>query len=482
MKHLKPLAILLGMALSTTALDAQIAGCNNPVNMVTNGNFNAALTVTQTNYALAGLGDDCLENQYVLGTDFQNKCTGWNSITGDGNFMIVDNGTTTGTFMVWRQTISGIQSNTNYTFAIDKNDYYNDTEGLIIIINGTTVSTNFANPTTPQQWLTTGNTLPWNSGPGAPSSIDIEIRVNRNARNDFAVDNIFFGTCGDCEANARFSYSQDPETCGYTFNSTSTVGNPNTTIIGYLWDFGDGTTSNLANPVHTYQSTGVYLACLTIMSVNQQGECCTDVYCEEIVNECEAGPCVFAGNFNVSQGNNSCAFTFTSAITSSSPIIAYVWDFGDGNMSTDPNPTHQYASGGGYQVCVTVYGLNGNECCSKIFCKEIEVSECGKRSFVTASTSSTSKGISATNSNQQQALKVYPNPNSGELNVELDTDLKDTFVDISVFDATGRLVLEQRAENNNGLLRLNTQALETGVHIIKLKTNSAVYSKLFMME
>ena len=35
------------------------------------------------------------------------------------------------------------------------------------------------------------------------------------------------------------------------------------------------------------------------------------------------------------------------------------WDFGDGSSSTATNPQHTYASPGGYQVRLTVYG---NDC------------------------------------------------------------------------------------------------------------------------
>ena len=36
------------------------------------------------------------------------------------------------------------------------------------------------------------------------------------------------------------------------------------TIAGYLWDFGDGTTSTAANPSHTYTLPGPFVATLTV--------------------------------------------------------------------------------------------------------------------------------------------------------------------------------------------------------------------------
>jgi PKD repeat protein len=40
----------------------------------------------------------------------------------------------------------------------------------------------------------------------------------------------------------------------------------------YHWDFGDGNTSSLQNPVHTYQTPGIYSVSLTLTN----GGICTD--------------------------------------------------------------------------------------------------------------------------------------------------------------------------------------------------------------
>ncbi|HRD53400.1 MAG TPA: PKD domain-containing protein [Flavobacteriales bacterium] len=46
----------------------------------------------------------------------------------------------------------------------------------------------------------------------------------------------------------------------------------------YFWDFGDGSTSNLAYPSHTYSGNGPYLLCLTIADASG----CTSVSCDSI--------------------------------------------------------------------------------------------------------------------------------------------------------------------------------------------------------
>jgi PKD repeat protein len=50
---------------------------------------------------------------------------------------------------------------------------------------------------------------------------------------------------------------------------------------------------------------------------------------------------------------------FTS--TSTGSPTSYLWSFGDGNTSTQQNPTYSYATGGTYQVCLTATNANGSD-------------------------------------------------------------------------------------------------------------------------
>ena len=57
-------------------------------------------------------------------------------------------------------------------------------------------------------------------------------------------------------------------------------------IIGYRWDFGDGSPIvNQQYPSHTYADTGVYEVCLTIISVEQTAtslDTCVSTHCDSI--------------------------------------------------------------------------------------------------------------------------------------------------------------------------------------------------------
>jgi len=48
--------------------------------------------------------------------------------------------------------------------------------------------------------------------------------------------------------------------------------------LSFMWDFGDGSTSTLAYPSHTYATTGSYNLCLTVTD----GNGCTSTYCDSL--------------------------------------------------------------------------------------------------------------------------------------------------------------------------------------------------------
>ncbi len=50
---------------------------------------------------------------------------------------------------------------------------------------------------------------------------------------------------------------------------------------------------------------------------------------------------------------------------------SYEWDFGDGNTSTEENPTHSYKVGGTYKVTLTAYSKNGKK--TNTYTQSIEI-------------------------------------------------------------------------------------------------------------
>jgi hypothetical protein len=86
-----------------------------------------------------------------------------------------------------------------------------------------------------------------------------------------------------CSGTATVTISEPaPEQASFTYNAIDlTVDFTNTSSTGtYLWDFGDGSSSSLNSPTHTYSSNGTYNACLNLTT-----NCGTISYCESITVE-----------------------------------------------------------------------------------------------------------------------------------------------------------------------------------------------------
>ena len=124
------------------------------------------------------------------------------------------------------------------------------------------------------------------------------------------------------------------------------------TITNYLWDFGDGTTSTIANPgTHTFASGGNYTVCLT---TTNPATLCNSTYCVAIF----ISSCTASFTYTPDATGNGVSFYGNSTGTS----INYSWDFGDGSFSSLQNPYHVYAANGSYNVHLNAQSTTDSTC------------------------------------------------------------------------------------------------------------------------
>ena len=121
-----------------------------------------------------------------------------------------------------------------------------------------------------------------------------------------------------------------------------------------LLDFGDGSpTSNTANVIHTYTTPGVYTANLTV-----KNDVSSNSMLKTIIVMESTGP-VASFNCNPTIGTLPLNISFTDKSTGFP--TSWLWEFGDGNISTSQNPSHIYYNKGNYTVKLTVnndYGFS----------------------------------------------------------------------------------------------------------------------------
>ncbi len=136
-------------------------------------------------------------------------------------------------------------------------------------------------------------------------------------------------------------------------------------IENWFWDFGDGTNSTEASPVHTYAETGIYSVCLTISSSDSL---CYDVACQTITVG-EATTCLAQFTYYPDSTDNQTGIQFVDL--SYGNLISWSWSFGDGTGSTEQNPVHVFSTDGVYNVCLTVTSEN----CQSSWCEQVTVGE-----------------------------------------------------------------------------------------------------------
>ncbi len=132
----------------------------------------------------------------------------------------------------------------------------------------------------------------------------------------------------------------------FTFTNTSTI---DSGAVTYLWNFGDGTTSTLANPTKTYSTADTFTVTLTVTSVHGG---CTDDYSLDVI--VYPHPTAKIGIANELLCNRKVNFVDSSTTPWGANIVSWNWNFGDLTSSTAQNFLKDYATPGSKNVTLSV--------------------------------------------------------------------------------------------------------------------------------
>lgn len=374
-----------------------------------------------------------------------NDVTQWQWDFGDGNTSSLQNPAHTyanaGTYQVCL-TVTSICGTAEFCQSITVScptpqaEFNHSSEELTISLNDTSTD----NPT---QWF-------WDLGDGnfsseqnpthiyaAPGAYTVCLTVSNNCGSTQTCQQVIV-TCS--APQAAFDIETYNLTATLTDNSTN---NP----TQWLWDFGDGNTSGLANPVHEYAASGTYTICLTVSS-----PCGNNQTCQTINVECQAPEAIFSIN-------GSGLYQLFQDVSTNNPE-SWLWDFGDGTISNEQNPFHEYEEGGSYEVCLTV----ANACGTDTDCHVI---------FLTTSTEDTELA---------KNIRLSPNPatNYVQLDFEMDLSLE---ANIYLSDARGARIMEWRAEHiggDNTRKVVDITGLSAGIYFIRIETEEGIAVKKFV--
>ncbi len=203
-------------------------------------------------------------------------------------------------------------------------------------------------------YSTPGANIDWDFGDGNTSSLP-NVEHTFTEPGEYTVVQYATNLCGFDSTSVIITVYPVPEV-SFTHLPTVCMGQEvqftNTSIntSGHFWDFGDGDTSILNNPVHIFETSGYQTVTLIgVSSFNQ----CTSTFESEIYvlpaptasfEPTETNGCV---PFAIELSNNSENATF------------YEWDFGDGNVSVLENPDHTYYEEGAYPISLIVTDEQG---------------------------------------------------------------------------------------------------------------------------
>jgi large repetitive protein len=157
-------------------------------------------------------------------------------------------------------------------------------------------------------------------------------------------------------AAATLTSGPAPLTVSFTGSATD----PDGSILGYAWTFGDGTGSILQNPSHTYSSAGSYTARLTVTDDRSGTSSAAIQIVVQPSGTAPNQPPTASVSATPSMGHVPLSVSFTGSGTDpDGTIVAYSWNFGDGTSSAQQSPTKTYSAQGTYTAALTVTDNKG---------------------------------------------------------------------------------------------------------------------------
>lgn len=195
----------------------------------------------------------------------------------------------------------------------------------------------------------------------------------------------------------------------------------------FLWDFGVGAipeSSSVKEPhIVSYASPGLKKVKLI---VRKNG------IADSVIRE------VLAMDLPLASFNYTVDLNEAQLINTTFEGISYDWTFGDGAISEEKNPTHEYSRTGKYTIKLTAENL------------------CGIHT--------TTKEITTF---YEDLLKIYPNPSDGAFTVDLSQIIYER-ITWAVYDLRGAKIRLGAVSSYENMINFNLNGLSSGVYILNL--------------
>jgi gliding motility-associated-like protein len=199
-----------------------------------------------------------------------------------------------------------------------------------------------------------------------------------------------------------------PLTVHFTDQSLAQEGN----IVKWEWDLGDGSVSNIPNPVHIYTSLGNYNV---ILKITNTAGCVTTLSKAQYIKITDGVKAGFSFiNTNVCKPPSIINFTNMSTGTGT---MSYQWSFGDGNSSVQTNPSNTYNTAGLYSIRLIVNNNAG--CTDTLVKKDSIIVGIAKANFTAPDSVCEDVSFQVINSSQPVTNNILWNFGDGSLSTDI---------------------------------------------------------------
>lgn len=213
----------------------------------------------------------------------------------------------------------------------------------------------------------------WDFGDGKTAAgkvVEHSYEKGGNYTATLTVDN---GTGGDCSKSSatRRIYVNGAPQASVNSVQTSCVGDkvdfdasgssdPDGNRLKYSWNFGDGTTWEGGSKVtHKYEKGGRYKV---TVSVDDGSNSACSSSTKTTMAKVNAPPVANAGPNLTCCTADVTPFDGSGSKDPDNDRLKYSWNFGDGQTSSSPAPSHAYERSGSYKVVLTVDDGSGTQC------------------------------------------------------------------------------------------------------------------------
>ena len=292
--------------------------------------------------------------------------------------------------------------------------------------------------------------------------------------NDTMCWSIYIQGSSTSNCDASFTYTVDSMNMSASSYPVFFDHNSDTTL-GFLWTFGDSSTSNAPYPTHTYSAAGTYTVCLTVItgydSLSLPIVC--DTFCTTVTVGGSPVACQASYYLGVDTNNLYNIYIINNS-TGTTSATNYSWSFGDGSTSTAQYPTHQYSTFGLYNLCLTISDSTAG--CSSTYCDSIGLDSNGnllKRDGFDITVVDENDLLSTADLDLINELNVYPNPSNGSYTIKLNLRASEE-VSIRAINSLGQEVLAQEL---NGLSGTNEYSIDmtaqpNGIYFLSLRAGT----------